>query len=342
MRSLHSFLIAALVLVSAFEARSEETLVPGRAAAARAFLARVEPAADLQAFLDHFMESRLAADPELRRSEVRVALLDLASPGAPRLAHWQGTNPIYPASVVKFVYLMAAYAFQEDGRVRIDAALDQALEGSIRVSSNQATQEVFERLTGAEPGPSLSPEAYAGFRERRLTVERWLKSLGIDDLHSVNPTYDGGDISSREKQFLTDRSVPGGLPSSGGEYVNRNAMTAVGTAKLLALLASDHALTPEDAAVVRRRMKRDSREQRHLAPRIAGGAERVGGLEVYAKSGTWGPIYADAGIVRHPSGREIVLAVFTEAHPHYRGDFIADLTESAARRWLAEPGAAPQ
>jgi hypothetical protein len=89
-------------------------------------------------------------------------------------------------------------------------------------------------------------------------------------------------------------------------------------------------------------MKRDSREQRHLAPRIAGGAERVGGLEVYAKSGTWGPIYADAGIVRHPSGRKIVLAVFTEAHPHYRGDFIADLTESAARRWLAEPGAAPQ
>ncbi|NJO54770.1 MAG: hypothetical protein HC829_07975 [Bacteroidales bacterium] len=36
-------------------------------------------------------------------------------PDEPRLAQWQGTKPVYPASVVKFVYLMAAYAFQEQG-----------------------------------------------------------------------------------------------------------------------------------------------------------------------------------------------------------------------------------
>src|SRR2546425_4717466 len=91
-------------------------------------------------------------------------------------------------------------------------------------------------------------------------------------------------------------------------------ITAMGTAKVLALLATDRALTPDDSAIVRRRMRRDPNEQRHLAHRIAGGAARLGGLEVYAKSGTWGPIYADAGIVRHmESGRQLVLAVFTEA-----------------------------
>ena len=60
---------------------------------------------------------------------------------------------------------------------------------------------------------------------------------------------------------------------------------------------ADRALTPEDSATVRRRMKRDPKQQPHLARRIAGGAARIPGLEVYAKSGTWGPDYADAGIV---------------------------------------------
>lgn len=312
-----------------------------RAAASRELLDRIAPSAEVQNHLDRIVGERLAADADLRLAALRVAVIDLGDPGAPRLAHWNGDAPIYPASVVKFVYLMAAYAFQEQGRLRIDAPLDAALDQMIRVSSNRATQEVFARLTGAEPGPPLPPGSYAEFRDRRLTVERWLRTLGISDLHTVNPTYDGGgDISGREHQFLSDRDVPGGLPSAGGEFSNRTAMTAIGTAKLLALLATDRALSPEDSATVRRRMRRDSRQQRHLAARIAGGAERIGGLETYAKSGTWGPIYADAGIVRDPSGRDLVVAVFTEARPPYRGDFIADLTWEIARRWLAAPAAA--
>jgi hypothetical protein len=84
-------------------------------------------------------------------------------------------------------------------------------------------------------------------------------------------------------------------------------------------------------------MRRSPTEQPHLAHRIAGGATRLPGLEVYAKSGTWGPIYADAGIVRDvASGRQIVVVVYTEARPAYRGDFIAELTARTARRLLGE------
>ncbi len=335
------WLLAWGLAISAASGTAVPAAAADRAAASRELLARIEPSAEIQGHLDRLVRERLDVDPDLRRSAVRVAVIDLGDPGAPRLAHWHGDSPIYPASVVKFVYLMAAYAFQEEGRLRIDPALDSALESMIRVSSNRATQEVFARLTGAEPGPPLPPGSYAEFRDRRLAVERWLKALGLPDLHTVNPTYDGGgDITGREQQFLSDRDVPGGLPSAGGEYVNRTAMTASGTAKLLALLATDRALSPEDSEAVRRRMRRDSRQQRHLAARIPGGAERVGGLETYAKSGTWGPIYADAGIVRHPSGRDLVVAVFTEARPAYRGNFIADLTEALVRRWLVPEASA--
>ena len=321
--------LLAIVLLARAAGASELATTP-----AAEWLESVRRSAELQEFLDRTIDASLAHDAPLRAAKVRVALLDLAHGEPPRLADHHGDAPIYPASVVKFVYLMAAYRWQELGRLRIEGEFDRELSAMIRESSNQATRKVFARLTDTEPGPQLPPEAYRDFRERRLTVKRWLQSLGIQDLHCVTPTYDGnGDLFGRDAQFIGDASVAGGL---GGSAPNRQAMTAIGTAKLLALLATDRALTPADSAEVRRRMRRDPTEQRHLAARIAGGAARLPGLEVYAKSGTWGPIYADAGIVRHlESGRQMGIVVFTEGSPAYRGDFIADLTERSAERLLS-------
>jgi beta-lactamase class A len=307
-------------------------------AAAREYLASIRASAELQAFLDRAVAEIGREDPKLLKSAPRIAVIDLTHQGAPVLAHVRGDDSVYPASVVKFVYLMAAYAWQERGRLRIDASLDGELAAMIHESSNQATRKVFARLTGTEPGPELAPEEYAKFRERRMVVKQWLQSLGIDDLHTVSPTYDGnGDLFGRDEQFLRDRSVSGALPATGGQYCNRQAMTAAGTARLLALLATDRALTPEDSATVRRRMRRDVRQQHHLAHRIAGGAASMAGTEVFSKSGTWGPIYADAGIVRDSAGKQFVIAVFTDASPPYRGDAIADLTRKVAARLLGGP-----
>jgi hypothetical protein len=305
---------------------------------ARDYVASVQPSPALQQFLDQTIETLLAVDPKLRQTDFRVAVLDLTDQAAPKFAERRGRAPIYPASVVKFVYLMAAYAWQEQGTVHIDAELDEQLGHMIRESSNQATQRVVARITDTAPGPELPPESYAEFKQRRLRVDAWLRGLGIDDLHCANPTFDGdGDLVGRDAQFLKDHTVSGALPSSGDAFPNRNAMTALGTAKLLALLATDRALSPAGSEVVRRRMQRDPIEQPHLAARIAGGAARLPGLTVYAKSGTWGPIYADAGIVRDVGGRQFVVAVFTQATPPYRGDFIAELTYRLARHLLAAP-----
>ncbi len=306
--------------------------------AARDYLDSIQPSTELQEFLDRTVAALEASDPKLRRADVRIALLDMGTGDGPRLAQRRGGDPIYPASVVKLVYLMAAYAWQEKGTRQIDAEMDDLLRLMIHDSSNRATQEVLARLTETAPGPALPPAEYRDFRERRQAVERWLQTLGVTDLHCVNPTYDGdGDLCGRDKQFLGDHTVADGLPGHPGEFANRNTMTAVGTAKLLALLATDRALSPAGSAAVRLRMRRDVVEQPHLVHRIAGGAARLPDLEVYTKSGTWGPIYADAGIIRHVSGREMVLVVFIQAQPPYRGDFIADLAYRAAQHLLVRP-----
>lgn len=326
------FLLAALFAsaVPADDAREKSS-------AARAFLSSVERDASLQRFLDQTVDRLLARDARARGARLGIALVDLKPGRAPRLAHRNGDTPIYPASVVKFVYLMAAYAWMEQGKLRIDDGMDRQLTDMIYQSSNLATQKVFRTLTRTEAGPALTGDEYEAFRERRIAVKRWLESLGVTGVHSIHPTYNGGgDLFGRDVQLLRDPTVKGGISNASGSFVNRQAMSANGTAGLLALLASDLALSPNNAARVRERMKRDPAKQPYQKHRIAGGALRTAGVEVYSKTGTWGPIFADAGIIRGPSGRQLVLVVFIESNPAYRGGFIAELAAACTSELLDE------
>jgi beta-lactamase class A len=331
------WLAGLLLLAFAAPARADAPPAEPESAAseAAAWLDGIESSSELQRLLDATLESLREGDASLREQTLRIALLDLPVGEPPRLAHHNGHSPVYPASVVKFVYLMATYAWQEQGRLEIDAELDRQLDRMIHVSSNHATQRVVARLTETEPGRRLEPAEYRDFREKRHAVKRWLQGLGVDDLHAVHPTYDGGgDLHGRDLQFLEDPTVEGSLPDQTGRYRNRQAMTAVATAELLALLATDRALSPGSSAEVRRRMRRDPKQQPYLWQRIAGGAARAPDLDVYSKTGTWGPVYADAGIVRHVAGHQVVVVVFLEGRPRYRGSFIAELTRSAVGQLL--------
>ena len=303
------------------------------------FLASIETSGELQTFLDATVEKLLASDSALRKQEVRVSVINLPVSGRAQQAGWNGDSPVYPASVVKFVYLMAAYEWRDRGWLEIDPAFDRALKSMIFKSSNRATQVVLRRLTDTEAGSRLSDDDYADFRQRRHRVHDWLDDLGIDDLHTVHPTYDGGgDLHGRDLQFLEDKGVEGSLPDQKGPYFNRQAMTADGTARLLALLAMDLALSPESSAEVRKRMLRDQTVQPYLAYRVTGGADRREDIEVYSKTGTWGPIFADAGIVRHADGHQLVVAAFIEGRPAYRGPFIAKLTRALVKKEFPAQG----
>ncbi len=307
-------------------------LIAGTAAGAgnREWLQSIHPSPSLQAQLDRTIDRLVAAEPSLSESSLRVAVIDLDAEGGPRFAHRHGNTPVYPASVVKFVYLMAAYAWMDRGQLEIDPEFDRQLHAMIYASSNKATQKVVRRLTETTAGPTLPQKQYEEFRDKRLAVKRWLATLGIEDLHCIHPTYDGnGDLHGRDTQLLRDDSIEGGLPSRSGEFKNRQAMTAVETARLLALLATERALSPNSSAEVRRRMLRDPKKQRYLTHRIAGGAKRCAdSMVVESKTGTFGRIIADAGIVRDASGRALIVVVFIDSSPRYRGSFIANLSQA--------------
>lgn len=335
----HGATIAMLmcVLVAALPSHAETDVaeIDPQAAEARDWINSTRQEKELQEFLDDTVKALVKKDKRARKARIGVAVLNLPADQPPQLAHWGGEELIYPASVVKFVYLMAAYDWQERGKLVIDKDLDRQLTLMIYNSSNVATQKVLRRVTGTQAGDKLSPEEYEAFKQRRLEVERWLQDMGILGVHSIHPTYNGGgDLYGRDLQLLMDASVEGGIANA--DYANRQAMTAVGTAKLLALLATDRALSPENSAIVRKRMQRDPNKQPYQWRRIAGGAMRTKGVEVYSKTGTWGPIYADAGIVRAADGRQFALAVYIDSTPAYRGDFIVDLSRHVTQHLLGK------
>ena len=347
MRRFWSALALALLAAVAAPARADDVPPEVASAAATAFLASITHSPELQAELDVEVKDLRTGDSRLRQQTIRVSVIDLP-PGSvtgaesPRLADWNGDSPVYPASVPKFVYLMAAYAWRDEGRLEIDSAFERQLRAMIYRSSNRATQRVVHRLTLTEPGERLDAEQYEEFVYRRHAVKRWLALLGVDDLHMVHPTYDGGgDLHGRDLQFLEDKAIQGSLPDQKGPYFNRQAMTANASARLLALLAEDLALSPESSREVREHMRRDTRKQPYLRYRIAGGVESDReSFEVFSKTGTWGPIFADAGIIRRKAdGHQLVVVAFVEAKPGssaYRGDFIAKLTRAIARTVFTE------
>ena len=135
-------------------------------------------------------------------------------------AHHRGDAPIYPASVIKLFYLVAAHRQMEDGNIADTPELRRALHDMIVHSGNEATGYVLDVLTGTTSGPELPPAELAAWHEKRNTVNRYFHSLGYPDINANRKTWNDGPYG-RDKQAV-DQFTPA-----------RNSLTTNATARLL-------------------------------------------------------------------------------------------------------------
>ena len=75
----------------------------------------------------------------LKADELAVTLVDLTDPARSAQASYRGSEPIYPASVVKRSHLVAAHRWLEDGRFTDTPQLRRALSDRVVESYNEAT-----------------------------------------------------------------------------------------------------------------------------------------------------------------------------------------------------------
>ena len=209
---------------------------------------RPEPAMQqhLVALLD-----RLAADgrPGLH-DQVAVTWVryDTESPsnGSGSGAAWADQKLLYPASVVKLLYAVAAEHWLQRDLIPDSDELRRALLDMLADSSNDATGLIMDLLTGTTSGPPLRSPAWEQWQRQRRLVNDWFHSFGWPELERINccqKTWGDGPYG-REQVFYGENNN------------NRNALCTAAVARILEAVMTDGVLSPPACQRLRARLAR--------------------------------------------------------------------------------------
>ncbi|CAE21939.1 hypothetical protein PMIT1342_02518 [Prochlorococcus marinus str. MIT 1342] len=274
-------------------------------------MAFYRPDSAMQAQLKGLLD-RLAAErrPGLHNSVaiswVRYDCSD-PTPGSGSGAGWSDQRILFPASVVKLVYALAAEAWLQRDLLPEADELRRAMRDMIADSSNDATSLVLDLLTGTTSGPSLLGESWQTWQQQRHLVNDWLQGLGWEELEKVNccqKTWGDGPYG-RERDFY------------GVGLGNRNALTTAATARLLESVMTDALVSPLACKRLRQLLSRSiDLMQRKADPenQVDGflGEGLPVGSRLWSKAGWMSQARHDAAWWSLQGGRPMLLVVFTQ------------------------------
>ncbi len=283
------------------------------------------PSPVLQVIVDRAVTKTLNEfiDRKLLASQLAVSLVDLRDPAKPKTAQVRGTEPIYPASVIKLFYLAAAHRWLEDKRLADTAELRRAMKDMIVDSSNDATHYVIDLLTGTTSGAELSADELKLWFEKRGAVTRYFASIGYPEIIASKKPWGDGPYG-RESQAI-QLFEP-----------KRNQLTTDATARLLTEIATGRCVTATRSAEMMTLLARDpgtsdpdpDNQAKFTGPALPTGAR------LWSKAGWTSQTRHDAAYIELGDGAKFVLVIFTTSHANER-----DLIPAIAAK-IIEPLAA--
>ncbi|AFY56606.1 hypothetical protein Riv7116_4174 [Rivularia sp. PCC 7116] len=222
--------------------------------------------------------------------------------------NYRGGERIYPASVIKLFYLLAVHEWLEKGMVENSEELQRALRDMIVDSSNDATSLIVDVLTGTTSGPELPPGPFETWKQQRHLVNRYLQSLGWEELQAVNvcqKTWGDGPYG-RERAFY------------GQLLENRNMLTTNAIARLLHAIVGGVAVSAtrsqEMMNVMKRSLNPDELPKDVEEDQITGflGSSLPQAAKIWSKGGWTSSVFHDVAYIEIPDKRPYLLIVFTE------------------------------
>jgi hypothetical protein len=220
---------------------------------------------------------------------------------------YRGVEQIYPASVVKLFYLVAAHEWLEKGMIQTSPELERAMRDMIVDSSNDGTGYIVDLLTGTTSGPELPDHPFETWKFQRNLVNRYFKSLGWTelDLINVNQKTWGDSPYGREMAFV------------GSMRENRNLLTTEATARLLHSIVGGIAVSSKRSQAMMQLMLRDlnpdvlAEDPENQVVGFIGGGLPLD-TKVWSKAGWTSLTRHDAAYIELPSKHPFLLVVFTE------------------------------
>lgn len=269
-------------------------------------------AQSLQVLVDRAAKTTLDrfADKNLKETELSITLIDLRDPKRPLTASFHGNERIYPASVVKLFYLVAAHRWLEDKKIEQTPELTRALRDMIVDSSNEATQYVVDVITHTTAGYELPPKEMEEWQYQRNAVNRYFSSLGYTNINVNQKTF-CEDAYGRERV------------SRGPNGENRNKLTTDATARLMMEIVTGKAANQSRTAAMMELLKRDYAGQSSDPDNQGGGFTGIAlkgreGFRLWSKAGWTSTTRHDVAYVEMPDGGKFVLATFTSQHANER------------------------
>ena len=249
------------------------------------------------------------ADKKLQENELSITLIDLRE-AKPVAASFRGNERVYPASVVKLFYLVAAHRWLEDKKIEQTPELSRAIRDMIVDSSNEATQYVLDVLTHTTGGYELPPKEMEEWQFKRNAVNRYFSSLGYTNINVNQKTF-CEDAYGRE-------SV-----SRGPNGENRNKLTTDATARLMMEIVTGKIANPVRTAAMMELLKRDytgqSKDGDDQGRGFTGKAlQGRAGFRLWSKAGWTSTTRHDVAYIEMPDGGKFVLATFTSNHSNER------------------------
>ena len=268
---------------------------------------KFENSPELRAILDQAVNEVLGSYPNgtFKPEEISATLIDMRDPNNLRWADVRGEQAIYPASVVKMFYMAALHQQLEDGKVVLTTELTRGLKDMIVDSSNESTQYILDVLTDTSSGAELPQADFDKWQYKRNRVNRYFASMG----------YKG--ININQKTFCEDAY---GIEQQSRRYKgeNRNMLTNNATARLMAEIVLGRSVNADRSRQMMELMKRDpfkeSKDADNQATGFTGRAlidRKMAGANLWSKAGWTSEVRHDAAYVELPTGRKMVVVIFT-------------------------------
>ena len=234
----------------------------------------------------------------------------LTDPSSVGQASFRGGEPIYPASVIKLFYLVAAHRWLEDKKIELTPELTRALRDMIVDSSNEATQYVVDVLTHTTAGYELPAKEMEQWQHQRNAINRYFSSLGYTNINVNQKTF-CEDAYGRERV------------SRGPNGENRNKLTTDATARLMMEIVTGKVANPERTAAMMELLKREYAGQSNDGDDQGRGFTGIAlrgreGFRIWSKAGWTSTTRHDVAYIEMPDGGKFVVATFTSGHSNER------------------------
>ena len=233
---------------------------------------------ELQAQLEQIIAKR-SLEREVSTNRLSITLLDITDIEHPRLAHINGKNTIYAASLPKLAIMLAVFEEVHQGKLELTEEIEESLKLMIQASSNQEATRLYELV-----GPARIAEILQSDRYQLYDIDAG-GGLWVGKPYGKQPAW--------KRDPLKNAS---------------HAANGIQVARFYFMMEQNELTSPAYCL-----MMKDILADSVINHKFAKGLKSKNpDAEIYRKSGTWRNYHSDSALIERPDGRKYIAVGLTQ------------------------------